>query len=157
MGLINVEEVLILVGDLPAGKADGLDGIPACLLKASISYIAGSLTHIFNLVIFTGIISRDWKIARVTPIFKADSRFGPNNYMPISVLSVTAKLFERAIFSQTYKYLLNENNLLAKFQSGFEPLHSTLTALIDMTDKWYLIIDSGLTDAILFIDLKKAI
>lgn len=114
MGLINVEEVLILVGDLPAGKADGLDGIPACLLKASISYIAGSLTHIFNLVIFTGIIPRDWKIARVTPIFKADSRFGPNNYRPTSVLSVTAKLFERAIFSQTYRYLLNENNLLTR-------------------------------------------
>ena len=87
----------------------------------------------------------------MTPIFKADSRFDPNNYRPISVLSVTAKLFERAIFSQTYKYLLNDNNLLAKFQSGFGPLHSTLTALTDMTDKWYLIIDSGLTDAILFV------
>ena len=102
MGLINVEEVLILVGDLPAGKADGLDGIPACLLKASISYIAGSLTHIFNLVIFTGIIPSDWKSARVAPIFKADSRFGPNNYRPFSVLSVIAKLFERAVFNQTY-------------------------------------------------------
>ena len=102
MGLINVEEVFILVGDLPAGKADGLDGIPACLLKASISYIAGYLTHNFNLVIFAGIIPSDWKSARVTPIFKADSRFGPNNYMPISVLSVIAKLFERAVFNQTY-------------------------------------------------------
>ena len=66
-------------------------------------------------------------------------------------------LFERAIFNQAYKYLLDENNLLAKFQTGFEPLHSTLTALIDMTDKWYLIIDSDLTNAILFIDLKKGI
>ena len=102
MGLINVEEVFILVGDLPAGKADGLDGIPACLLKASISYIAGYLTHNFNLVIFAGIIPSDWKSVRVTPIFKADSRFGPNNYMPISVLSVIAKLFERAVFNQTY-------------------------------------------------------
>ena len=91
----------------------------------------------------------------MTPIFKADSRFGPNNYRPISVLSVIAKRFERAIFNQTYKYLLDENNLLAKFQSGFGPLHSTLTALIDMTDKWYLIIDSGFTNAILFIGLKK--
>ena len=30
------------------------------------------LTHIFNLVISKGIIPKDWKSARVTPIFKAD-------------------------------------------------------------------------------------
>ena len=35
-------------------------------------------------------------------------------------------------------------------------MHSTLTALIDITDNWYLNIDNGLTNAILFIDLKKA-
>ena len=38
--------------------------------------------------------------------------------------------------------------------SGFRPMHSTLTALIDISwDNWY--IDDGLTNAILFIDLKK--
>ena len=74
--------------------------------------------------------------------------------MPISVLSVIAKLFEKAIFNQVYKYL-DENNLLSKFQSGFRPLHSTLTALIDMTDNWYLNTDNGLTNAILFFDLKR--
>ena len=42
-----------------------------------------------------------------------------------------------------------------KYQSGFRPTHSTLTALIDITDNWYLNIDDGLTNAILFIDLKK--
>ena len=35
-------------------------------------------------------------------------------------------------------------------------MHSTLTALIDITDNWYYNIDGGLTNAILFIDLKKA-
>ena len=35
-------------------------------------------------------------------------------------------------------------------------MHSTLTALIDITDNWYLNIDDGLTNATLFIDLKKA-
>ena len=35
-------------------------------------------------------------------------------------------------------------------------MHSTLTALMDITDNWYLNIDGGLTNAILFIDLKKA-
>ena len=77
------------------------------------------------------------------------------NYRPISVLSVIANLFEKTIFNQVYTYL-NENKLLSKYQSGFRPIHSTPTALIDMTDNWYLNIDYGLTNAIMFIDLKKA-
>ena len=113
---------------------------------------ASSLTHIFNLFISTGIIPKfkDWKSARVTPIFKADSRVDPASYRPISALSVTAKLFEKAIFNQVYGYL-NDNKLLSKFQSGFRPMHSSLTALIDITDNWYCNIDDGLTNAILFI------
>ena len=143
------------MNNIPAGKVDGLDGIPTCLLKLSFPFIASSLTHIFNLVISKGIIPKDWKSARVTPIFKADSKVNPANYSPISVLSVIAKLFEKAIFNQVYSYL-NDNKLLSKYQSGFRPMHSTLTALIDITDNWYLNIDDGLTNAILFIDLKKA-
>ena len=152
---ITVDEVSKLVANLPTNKAEGLDGIPARLLKASFPFTAASLTHVFNSVISTGNIPSDWKNARVTPIFKADSKTDPANYRPISVLSVIAKLFEKAIFNQAYKYL-DENNLLSKFQSGFRPLHSTLTALIDMTDNWYLNTDNGLTNAGLFIDLKKA-
>ena len=153
--LLTIDELRKLVNDIPVGKADGLDGIPTCLLKLSFTLIASSLTHIFNLVISTGIIPKDWKSARVTPIFKADSKVDPANYRPISVLPVIGKLFEKAIFNQVYTYL-NDNKLLSKYQSGFRPMHSTLTALIDITDNWYLNIDNGLTNAILFIDLKKA-
>ena len=153
--LLTADELRKLVNDIPLGKADGLDGIPTSLLKLAFTFIASSLTHIFNLVISTGIIPNDWKSARVTPIYKADSKVDPSNYRPISVLSVIGKLFEKAIFNQVYTYL-NENNLLSKYQSGFRPMHSTVTALIDITDNWYLNIDDGLTNAILFIDLKKA-
>ena len=151
---LTVEEVLQLIGDLPSAKADGLDGIPAHLIKASMPLTARSLTHVFNRVATTGTIPGDWKSARVTPVFKDDSKFDPMNYMPISVLSVISKVFEK-IFNQMFQYLM-DNDILAKFQSGFIPLHSTLKALLDATNKWYLNIDNGKTNAIQFIDLKKA-
>ena len=143
------------MSDLPASKAVGFDQISARLLKASMPFTAASLTHIFNLAIESGIIPKDWKKARVTPIHKDDSRVDPSNYRPILILSVIAKLFVKIIFEQAYKYL-NENHILDKFQSGFQPLHSTVTALLEATDQWYLNIDKELTNAVLFIDRKKA-
>ena len=76
------------MNDIPVGKADGLNGIPTSLLKLSFTFIASSLTHIFNLVISTGIIPNEWKSSRVTPIYKVDFKVDPANYRPISVLSV---------------------------------------------------------------------
>ena len=119
------------MNDIPVGKADGLDGIPTCLLKLSFTLTsASSLTNIFNCI-----IPKDWKSATVTPTH--DLKVDPANYRPISVLSVIAKLFEKAIFNQVYTYL-NDNKLLSKYQSGFSPMHSTRTALIDITDNWWL-------------------
>ena len=114
-----------------------------------------SLTHIINLVIRKGIIPADWKCARVSAIYKHDSKLDLNNYRPISVLPVVSKIFEKVVFDQAYAFL-NKNYLLSDIQSGFRHLHSTLTAMLDVTDKWYTNMDSGLINAVLFIDLKKA-
>jgi len=75
--LLTTDELRKIVNNIPVGKAEGLDGIPTSLLKLSFTFIARSLTHIFNLVIYTGIIPNDWNSARVTPIYKADSRVDP--------------------------------------------------------------------------------
>ena len=78
-----------------------------------------------------------------------------DNYRPICAISVVAKIFEKLIFEQLYEYL-NNNNLITAFQSGFRSLHSTLTALIEATDKWSINIGNKLLNGVIFIDLKKA-
>ena len=144
-----------LIYKLSTSKASGLDNIPVRLLKLINFTTVVSLTHIINLVIRKGIIPADWKCARVSAIYKHDSKLDLNNYRPISVLPVVSKIFEKVVFDQAYAFL-NKNNLLSDIQSGFRPLHSTLTAMLDVTDKWYTNMDSGLINAVLFIDLKKA-
>ena len=53
-----------------ASKATGLDKIPAKMILVAVDVIAPSLTFIFNLSISSGTFINEWKIARVTPIFK---------------------------------------------------------------------------------------
>jgi len=125
------------------------------MLKEAGPIISASLTYIVNLSLTTGIFPDDWKIARVSPIYKDDIKTNPNNYRPISVLPIVGKLIERIVFNQLYGFLM-EHDLLADAQSGFRPCHSTLTALLDITDDWFSNMDNGLLNGVLFLDLKKA-
>ena len=119
------------------------------------SIISPSLTLIFAKSIETGIFPDEWKLARVTPIFKKGKRDDPNNCRPISVTSKVAKIFEKCVCDQLSEYL-NANNLLSHCQSGFRSLHSTLTALVDAANSWSVNIDNGLVNGVVFIDLRKA-
>jgi hypothetical protein len=75
---------------------------------------------------------------------KNDSKLDLNNYRPISVLPVIAKVFEKVVFDQTYNFLNNNDLIISKEQSGFRHLHSSLTAMLDATDQWYTNMDNGL-------------
>ena len=152
---INVQEVVNLVKGIDGGKATGLDNIPCKLLKIDADVVAPSLTCIFNQSLLTGIYPSDWKLAKVTPIFKNGSKTDLNNYRPISVIPAVAKIFEKIIYDQLYNYL-NVNDLLTSCQSGFRSLHSTLTALLETSNNWCVNVDKGLLNGVIFIDLKKA-
>ena len=136
-------------------KATGLDNISCRLLKEAAPIISDSLTVIINKSIDTGFFPSKWKIAKVFSLYKAENRTDPQNYRPISVLPAISKICERVVYDQLYAYL-NENDLLTKYQSGFRPLHSTVTALLDITNEWYFNIDKGMTNMAVFLDLAKA-
>ena len=57
--------------------------------------IVPSLTNLFNLLLELEVSQRDWKLAKVTPIYKNDKKCIPGNYRPISVLPAVTKLIEK--------------------------------------------------------------
>ena len=59
---------------------------------------------------------------------------------------------EKLIHNQIYEYL-QETNLLPESQHGFRPLHSTVSALLKITNLWNMNMDIGRNKKIL--DLKK--
>ena len=94
-------------------------------------------------------------MAWVLPIYKSDDKRKCENYRRISILPIIGKIFERSVFNQVYSYL-NNNSFLQKYQVGFRPKNSSLTALIQMCDEWYANMDKGNLIGVMFLDIRKA-
>ena len=152
---IQSTQVFRVLSKLKNGKAVGTHNIPKKSLKLSKDIISNSLADIFNASIINNLFPVDFKLGRVTPLFKGDSREDLNNYRPITVLPTTARIFERLIYNQLYTYF-TENNLIGSQQWGFRSLHSTVLALNKTTDSWLLNIDKGRLNSVIFLDIKKA-
>lgn len=151
----TIDIVLNLLQNLNERKAIGLDKIPNRLLKMAANVIAPSLTMIFSQSIAYSTFPEEWKLAKVTPIYKKGGKKDPSNYRPISVIPAISKIFEKIVYDQLYNYL-DKYEILTVNQSGFRNLHSTMTALIEATNKWSLDLDQGRFNGIVFIDLQKA-
>ena len=153
---IAVENVLLTLKPLKVSKSTGLDKIPAKMLNIASDIIAPSLTFIYNLSLSTGIFVDEWKNARVISIYKNEDRFEMGTYRPISILPIVSKIFEKEVFRQ-FNFHLNENSLLSKFQSGFRPFHSIISALMQMCEVWFDNMDRGKLSGVVFLDIRKAI
>jgi hypothetical protein len=108
---IEVNYVKDMLGRINTKKTSGPDNIPCKLLKLARDVVSPSLTHIFNKSICTSIYPKEWKIANVTPIHKDGAKHDLDNYRPISIISVVAKLFE-SIINDQFDYYLTCNKLL---------------------------------------------
>ena len=125
------------------------------VLKAVKDIKAPSLTDLFNASIKAKIFPDDFKIARVTPIFKNCGTDNLGNYRPISILGSIERVFEKLLYKQLHDFLI-ENKVLSTQQWGFHSLHSTALALIDCSSNWLLNVDTGENNLTVFFDIKKA-
>ena len=120
---------------LKSAKSAGHDKVPVRLIKDAADVLYTPLASIFNASFEKGIFPNIWKIAKVSPIFKSGQKTDLCNYRPISVLSVFSKLLERIVHDQMISFM-KVNGLFTKSQHAFQKLHSTLTALMNVTDSW---------------------
>ena len=103
--LCTEEEISELLHNLNPAKSTGMDGVSAIMLKSTAPSIAASLTKLFNISIATGCFTKDWKCARITPIFKSSDPSSPKTIGRFPSYPLSAN-FWNAIFiplcSDTY-------------------------------------------------------
>jgi len=130
-------------------------GFDSKLLNISKDVVAPYLTKLFNLCISKSYFLNDFKLARVTPIFKGKGSINDlSGYRPISVTCHISKILETHINKQLMNYL-KSHDMITPDQSAFLKNHSTQTCLHKIIDNWLQNIDDKLITGICSLDITK--
>ena len=152
---VTYEAVRKILQSISPSSSAGADGIHPSLLHHCEEVLALPLSLIISKSLAEGVLPDDWKHSRVTPIFKAGSKFNPLNYRPVSVTSAPCKVAERLLANHILSYL-ECNNLLDTRQFGFRKGRSTEDQLLLSYGKIAREVDRGrLVDAV-YLDYSKA-
>jgi len=112
--------------------ATGLDGLPIWFIRMASPWIAGPVSHIFNLSYRTSVVPVEWKRSCITPVPKIAHPVECKDFRPISVTPVLSRVMERSIVrSDLYPVLVRPDfSHLFSDQFASRPSGSTTAALI---------------------------
>ena len=113
---ITQEQIIKCVSKMKNSKSSK---IPTMFVKDTIEVTAPILSVIFNKSSRKGVFPKKPQNRKICPVYKGKgSKSDHDNYRPIPVLSVIARVFEKLIHEQLFPYF---NDYLYKNQSGFRP------------------------------------
>lgn len=133
----------------------GYDGISTKVIKYCSEELASPLSYIFNLCLCQGIFPEKLKITIIKPIFKKGNKEKCENYRPIALIPVIAKILERIIYNIIYGFL-EKYNILKQEQYGFRKNKSTSQAIIDLLTTISESINNKDASSTIFMDMTKA-
>ena len=82
------------VKNMKGRSGPGTGGIPAVLIKRSLSVILPVLVHIFNRIISNGVWPIIWRASIMVPIFKRGSPRDHGSYRLIALAPIFGKILE---------------------------------------------------------------
>ena len=148
-------EIEKLINKLPNKTSKGHDDISNVLLKRLKPAVCEPLEMIFNKSIEEGVFPDEMKNADVLPLYKSKEKFLVNNYRPISLLVTISKLLEKIVYTRTYGFLC-ETDQLYQSQYGFRSGHSCENAICELIGSIVKHKEQKQTSIGVFIDLSKA-
>ena len=88
---------LEICGSLPSGAPPGYDDVSMKTVKETTDLISYLISCIFNLLIRSGIVPDNLKIATVIPLFKSGEQNIFTNYRRLSMLPAFSKILEKVV------------------------------------------------------------
>ncbi|XP_068618871.1 uncharacterized protein [Battus philenor] len=135
--------------------AVGNDDISSRMISLLLPQLLPILCHIFNYSLVNSCFPSAWKRANIIPLPKVSNPTSFSNFRPISLLPYLSKVLEHIVHNQLSSYLTS-NSLLSPFQSGFRSGHSTVTALLKVTDDIRLAMEDKSLTILTLLDFSSA-
>ena len=114
---VTLEDVRLIIKDLKNNKAAGGD-IPLKLLKEC-DFTYEKLTNCLNNSPSAGFFPDSMKRANITLLHKKNNPLDKENHIPVSILPIFSKVYERAVFNELSEYIKNFlNKILDKLDNS---------------------------------------
>lgn len=152
---VDENEVAGFIKQLKTNSAAGLDGLQTSIFKNHALSLLLPITHVINLCFVTGVFPTCLKTSVVIPILKSGNKESVNNYRPISLTPVLAKIVEKAIKVRLDEFL-EENKYLMDEQYGFRRGRNTVDPILKLAMMTHESLDNGGKPLTIFLDLRKA-
>lgn len=133
--LVTCGQITKILKSLKPSTCPDIYGIPPKALQICPEILAGPLSLVIQAALREGKFPRAWKIARVIPVHKRDSKTSVVNYRPISILPSFSKVLETVIKNQLNAHL-EKNKILPNSQFGFRGGLSTHDAIYAAEHDW---------------------
>ena len=150
--VFQVEKVL---RKLKSSKAVAIDGLDTYSLKMSAKIVALPIHHLISLSLMQQKVPSLWKLAKVLPIHKKGDILNRKNYRPVCILSPVSKVLERIVYDQLYTYF-SVNKIFHQNIMGYRKHRSTITATLQMYDRWIQAAGQGKISGVVLLDLSAA-
>ena len=146
-------DVFTALQSLDPSKAMGIDGIGPRVLKHCAPALYEPIFDLFLKCLSQCYIPQEWRVHKITPIYKSGDRTLIKNYRPISLLCTISKVLERIIHNNIINFVTNS---ISPAQFGFLRKHSTLQQMLIFINELFNSYSQNTPTDVIYLDFKKA-
>ena len=152
--VITKEEVERALGETKVGKAAGMDGVRAEMLKKGGVSVLEWLVRLFNVCFLLSVVPVDWVCACIVPLFKGKGDVCECcNYRGISLLSVVGKVYGRVLINRIRD---RTEQVISEVQGGFRRGRGCMDQVFIVRQICEKYLAKGKNVYFAFMDLEKA-